>query len=155
MGVEGGAGGGEDVQEGVDGGGGVTQVQNKLSKFLWGETKHTDSFFSDKWIELEDMKGKSSIVAQGGRVSPDLLTHGHGSRLSVSVELHGLHGHGSFTAEGTLVQDGVKHLAGVKHTRFNTKSSQINTMLFPDTLFSGKYEVVTCNTVGTVSSRSL
>lgn len=71
------------------------------------------------------MKVKSSIVAQGGgRVSPDLLTHGHGSRLSVSVELHGLHGHGSFTAEGTLVQDGVKHLAGVKYTRFNTRSSQ-------------------------------
>lgn len=43
---------------------------------------------------------------------PNLLTHGHGSRLSVSVQLHGLHGCGSFTAERTLVQDGVKHLAG-------------------------------------------
>lgn len=32
--MEGGAGGREDVQEGMDGGGGVTQVQNKLSKFL-------------------------------------------------------------------------------------------------------------------------
>lgn len=32
--MEGGAGGREDVQEGMDGGGGVTQVKNKLSKFL-------------------------------------------------------------------------------------------------------------------------
>lgn len=47
-------------------------------------------------------------------VPPDLLTHGHWSRLSVSVQLHGLHGRGSFTAEGTLVQDGVKHLAGAQ-----------------------------------------
>lgn len=34
MGVEAGAGGREDVQEGMDGGGGVTQVQNKIYKFL-------------------------------------------------------------------------------------------------------------------------
>lgn len=54
-------------------------------------------------------------------VSPDLLTHGHRSRLSLSVQLHGLHGCGSFTAEGTLVQDGVKHLADAKYTRFHTK----------------------------------
>lgn len=34
MGVEGGAGGREDVQEGMDGGGGVTQVENKISQIL-------------------------------------------------------------------------------------------------------------------------
>lgn len=34
MGVEGGAGGREDVQESMDGGGGVTQVENKFSKIL-------------------------------------------------------------------------------------------------------------------------
>lgn len=39
----------------------------------------------------------------------------------MSVQLHGLHGRGSFTAEGTLVQDGVKHLAGAKYAGFNTK----------------------------------
>lgn len=70
------------------------------------------------------MKVRCSVIAQSGRVSPDLLTHGHGSWLSVSVELHGLHGRGSFTVEGALVQDGVKHLAGGKYTGFNTKSSQ-------------------------------
>lgn len=32
--MEAGAAGGEDVQEGVDGGGGVTQVQNKIRKVL-------------------------------------------------------------------------------------------------------------------------
>lgn len=41
MGVEGGAGGREDVQEGMNGGGGVTQVENKLSKILLaGKKKH-------------------------------------------------------------------------------------------------------------------
>lgn len=34
MGVEAGAGCREDVQEGMDGGGGVTQVQNKIYKLL-------------------------------------------------------------------------------------------------------------------------
>lgn len=58
-------------------------------------------------------------------VSPHLLTHGHRRRLPVSVQLHGLHGCGSFTAQGTLVQDGVKHLAGVKYTTFHPKSLQI------------------------------
>lgn len=67
------------------------------------------------------MKVRCSVIAQGGRVSPDLLTHGHGSGLSVSVELHGLHGRGSFTVEGTLVQDGVKHLAGGKYTSSQTQ----------------------------------
>lgn len=40
MGVEGGTGGREDVQEGMDGGGGVTQIENKLSKILFAG-KHT------------------------------------------------------------------------------------------------------------------
>lgn len=43
---------------------------------------------------------------------PNLLTHGHGSRLSMSIQLHGLHGCCSFTVERTLVQDGVEHLTG-------------------------------------------
>lgn len=34
VGVEAGAGGREDVQEGMDGGGRVTQVQNNIYKFL-------------------------------------------------------------------------------------------------------------------------
>lgn len=34
VGVEAGAGGGEDVEEGVNGGGRVTQVQNNIFKFL-------------------------------------------------------------------------------------------------------------------------
>ena len=40
----------------------------------------------------------------------DLRAHGHGSRLLVCVQLHGLHGRGSFTVKTTLVQDRVKHL---------------------------------------------
>lgn len=39
MGVKAGAGGREDVQEGVDGGGWVTQVQNKIGKVLRGGKK--------------------------------------------------------------------------------------------------------------------
>lgn len=39
MGVEAGAGSREDVQEGMDGGGGVTQVQNKIYKFLKQKSK--------------------------------------------------------------------------------------------------------------------
>lgn len=41
MGVEAGAGGREDIQEGMDGGGRVTQVQNKIYKILGQQRKHT------------------------------------------------------------------------------------------------------------------
>lgn len=42
MGVEAGAGGWEDVQEGMNGGGWVTQVHNKIFKFLQQEKKCVD-----------------------------------------------------------------------------------------------------------------
>lgn len=55
MGVKGGAGSRKDVQEGMDGGGGVTQVKNKVRKFLWGETHGLLTLtnpnpISGKWI---------------------------------------------------------------------------------------------------------
>lgn len=48
VGVEAGAGGREDVQEGMDGGGGVTQVQNKIYQIL-GQRKKTHIYY--QWHE--------------------------------------------------------------------------------------------------------
>ncbi len=47
MGVEAGAGGREDIQKGMDGGGRVTQVQNEIYKFLGHKTQKNTFFFND------------------------------------------------------------------------------------------------------------
>lgn len=90
----------------------------------------------------------------------DLLAHGHGSGLFVRVQLHRLHGGGSLTVETTLIQDGVEHLEEAQR-EIVTRSLVRKYFVIFASLNGSKHHLtlskrdLTCNTVGTVSSKSM